>query len=68
MRSVNGLLNNARTILDTAVDAERAGAEPTDWTIFVGPDGGLEMIAGLDNSLESLTWSRGPGWHGRSDI
>ena len=59
MRSVSGLLDSARTILDTAADAERTGAEPTDWTIFFGPDGNLEMIAGLDNSLDSLTWSRG---------
>ncbi len=45
--------------MNTAVDAERTGVDSSDWTIFIGPDGGLEMIAGVDNSLDSLTWSRG---------
>lgn len=45
--------------MDTAVDAERTGIEPSDWTIFIGPEGGLEMIAGVDNPLDSLAWSRG---------
>lgn len=57
--SVSSLLNNARNIMDTAVDAERIGMAPSDWTIFFGPDGGLEMIAGTDTPLESLAWSRG---------
>lgn len=59
MRSVNELLENARRIMDTAVEAERTGIDPTDWTIFIGREGGLEMIAGHDNPLESLAWSRG---------
>jgi hypothetical protein len=45
--------------MDTAVDVERGGIEPSDWTIFIGPEGGLEMIAGLDNPLDSLAWCRG---------
>ncbi len=45
--------------MDTAVDAQRAGMAPSDWTIFFGPDGGLEMIAGSDTPLDSLAWSRG---------
>lgn len=45
--------------MDTAVDAERTGIDPSDWTIFIGPDGGLEMIAGVENPLDSLAWSRG---------
>lgn len=49
--------------MDTAADAERAGLnfgmELSDWTIFFGPEGGLEMIAGVENSLDSLAWSRG---------
>ena len=45
--------------MDTAADAERIGVQPSDWTIFFGPDGGLEMIAGVDTPLDSLTWSRG---------
>jgi hypothetical protein len=45
--------------MDTAVDSERMGIEPSDWTIFIGPEGGLEMIAGVEHPLDSLTWSRG---------
>lgn len=56
---MSGLIENARKILDAAVDAERAGIDPSDWTIFFGPDGGLEMIAGSDTPLDSLGWSRG---------
>jgi hypothetical protein len=56
---VNGLIDNARKILDTAMDAGRNGLEPTDWTIFFGPEGGLEMIAGTETPLDSLTWTRG---------
>lgn len=59
MRFVNGLTENAQRILDTAVDAQRIGGEASDWTIFIGPEGGLEMIAGVDNPLDSLAWSRG---------
>jgi hypothetical protein len=60
---VSGLIENARKIMDTAADAERlgltSGIAPSDWTIFIGPEGGLEMIAGVESSLDSLTWSRG---------
>ncbi len=56
---MSGLIENARNIMDTAVDAERAGMDPSDWTILFGPDGGLEMIAGSDTPLDSLAWSRG---------
>jgi hypothetical protein len=60
---VSELIENARRIMDTAADAERVGLtfgmEPSDWTIFIGPEGGLEMIAGVENPLDSLAWSRG---------
>jgi hypothetical protein len=60
---VSGLIENAQRILDTAADAERigltSGMDPSDWTIFIGPEGGLEMIAGAENPLDSLAWSRG---------
>jgi hypothetical protein len=49
--------------MDTAADAERigltSGMAPSDWTIFIGSEGGLEMIAGVEHSLDSLAWSRG---------
>jgi hypothetical protein len=56
---VNSLIENAQRILDTAVDAGQSGLKSSDWTIFVGPEGGLEMIAGAESPLDSLTWSRG---------
>jgi len=56
---VSGLIDNARKIMDTALDAQRNGMEPSDWTIFLGPEGGLEMIAGTDTPIDSLAWSRG---------
>jgi len=56
---VQSLIENARRILDTAVEAQHSGQDASDWTIFVGPEGGLEMIAGAETPLDSLTWSRG---------
>jgi hypothetical protein len=56
---MGGLVENARTIMETAVDADHLGIEPSDWTIFIGPEGGLQMIAGADTPLDSLAWSRG---------
>jgi len=56
---VHSLIENARRILDTAIEAGQSGLDASDWTIFVGPEGGLEMIAGAETPLDSLTWSRG---------
>jgi len=56
---VQALIENAQRILDTAVEARHNGLDSSDWTIFVGPEGGLEMIAGAEAPLDSLTWSRG---------
>ena len=56
---MHSLIENARRILDTAIEAGQSGLDASDWTIFVGPEGGLEMIAGAETPLDSLTWSRG---------
>ena len=56
---MQSLLENARRILDTAVEASRARADASDWTFFVGPEGRLELIAGAELPLDSLTWSHG---------
>lgn len=37
----------------------RAGITVDDWVVFVGPEGGYQMIAGYEGSLESLAWERG---------
>jgi hypothetical protein len=66
---VQALIENARRILDTAVEAEQSGQSASDWTFFVGPEGGLEIIAGSETPLDSLTWSRGArmAWQLRHD-
>ena len=70
---MQALIENAQRILDTAVEARRNGLDSSDWTIFIGPEGGLEMIAGSDTPLDSLTWRRGArmSWqlrHGQDGI
>ena len=66
---VQNLIENARRILDTAVEAEQSGLDASDWTIYIGPEGGLELIAGAETPLDSLTWSRGArtAWQLRHD-
>ena len=66
---MQALIENARRILDTAVEAEQSGQSASDWTFFVGPEGGLEIIAGTETPLDSLTWSRGArmAWQLRHD-
>ena len=56
---MQSLIENANRILATAMEAEQSGLATSDWTIFVGPEGGLQLIAGTENPLDSLTWSRG---------
>lgn len=59
MLFVNGLLENAQRLMETATSSVEAGLGDCDWTVFIGPQGGLQMIAGREERLESLTWSRG---------
>ena len=59
MGSVDALLNNARKLLETATDSVECGLGGGDWMVFYGPEGGLQMIAGNDQELASLEWSRG---------
>ncbi|MBI4889320.1 MAG: hypothetical protein HY821_01765 [Acidobacteria bacterium] len=55
---MNTLFADTRTLLNTAADCAAAG-EASDWTVFFGPQGGLEMVLGTAESLESLSWTRG---------
>lgn len=59
MGSVDALLSNARRLLDTAADSVACGLGGGDWTVFIGPEGGLQMIAGRETALDSLAWSHG---------
>lgn len=56
---MNALLDNANRLLKTAADCRAAGIDTSDWTIYFGPQGGLHMVVGADQSLESLAWSQG---------
>ncbi|MBI5086645.1 MAG: hypothetical protein HZB13_18870 [Acidobacteria bacterium] len=56
---MDGLLEDAQGLLETATDAVQAGVGTGDWAVFIGPEGGVQMIAGSESSLESLAWSRG---------
>lgn len=56
---VDALLSNARTLLETATGSVELGLGGGDWTVFYGPQGGLQMIAGRDAALASLEWSHG---------
>lgn len=59
MDFVDALLSNARKLLETATDSVECGLGGGDWTVFYGPEGGLQMIAGSAPELASLEWSRG---------
>lgn len=59
MGFVDALLSNARKLLETATDSAECGLDGGDWTLFFGPEGGLQMIAGSSTELASLEWSRG---------
>ncbi len=59
MGFVDALLSNARKLLETATDSVECGLGGEDWTVFIGPEGGLQMIAGSTAAIESLEWSHG---------
>ncbi len=45
--------------MDVLRTADATGMASEDWVVFVGPQGGYQMIADYDGSLESLTWDKG---------
>lgn len=59
MGLVDTLLSNAQKLLETATDAVECGLGGGDWTVFIGPQGGLQMIAGSSIKLDALEWSHG---------
>jgi hypothetical protein len=58
-RLVERLIRQARELLEAAASGVEAGLGAGEWTAFIGPEGGLEMIAGAGEPVESLRWSRG---------
>lgn len=47
-------MDNTARLLETA-----SGCAGSDYTLFIGPEGGLQMVAGAAESLEALSWTRG---------
>ena len=56
---MTSLLQNAKELLETATGSAEAGLDTGDWTVFIGPEGGLQLIAGSEYALASLTADRG---------
>jgi hypothetical protein len=53
---VSFLIENARRLAEVAQSKE--GGEPV-WTFMIGPEGGIEMMAGADEPLDTLLLTRG---------
>lgn len=45
--------------LEAMQSAATAGMTVDDWVVFIGPEGGYQMIAGYEGSLDALSWDRG---------
>jgi hypothetical protein len=57
--SMDDLLNDARKLMDTAASCVERGLGGEDWTIYYGPEGGLRMVVGAAECLESVLSTRG---------
>jgi hypothetical protein len=58
-QTVGRFADNAERILEVAESIHAASHAVSDWTILIGPLGGIQMLAGNDWSLESLQADRG---------
>jgi hypothetical protein len=56
---VSRFLENALEIFDAAECSALAGHECSEWTILIGPTGGVQLLAECDWPLESLQAHRG---------
>jgi hypothetical protein len=57
--NVSQFFENARSIFEAAESASRAGQVPSDLTILIGAEGGIQMVADSDWPLERLLAHRG---------
>ena len=64
---MDSFLANAAHILEAAQGCVRASQPPGDWTILVGTQGEIEMVAGTDWGLEALRRERGAAMAFRVD-
>lgn len=56
---MDGLIENARRMLDAAASADRAGQPVSTYAVCVTRQGGIQMIAGAEEPLASLLLERG---------
>lgn len=53
------LYGQAAQLMEAALAAAGAGGSEDGWTVFIGPEGGWQMIAGAEMEPAALVWSRG---------
>jgi hypothetical protein len=53
------LREDADKLMSVLQAGTEAGMSSGDWVVFVGPEGGYQMIAGYGGTLESLQWDKG---------
>lgn len=53
------LYGQAAQLMEAALAAAGAGGSEEGWTVFIGPEGGWQMIAGAEMEPAALVWSRG---------
>jgi len=56
---VSSFFENARSIFEAAESAARSGESPSDLTILIGSEGGIEILAESDWPLDRLLAHRG---------
>ncbi len=56
---MSSFFENARSIFEAAESAVRSGQTPSDLTILIGSEGGIEMLAESDWPLDRLLAHRG---------
>ncbi|MBE0656591.1 MAG: hypothetical protein IH602_02820 [Bryobacteraceae bacterium] len=59
MDTLRGTAGRLMTAMEAMQSAASAGMTVDDWVVFIGPEGGYQMIAGYEGSLDALAWDRG---------
>lgn len=58
---MNGFIENGANIFEAAQNVMNTGESPSDYTIVMGAEGGITLIADSDWPLDSLLRERGAG-------
>lgn len=58
---MNGFIDNGAKIFEAAQNVMNTGESPSDYTIVMGAQGGITLIADSDWPLDSLLRERGAG-------